>query len=100
MNVIIDIFQSTDAVFSREDLCNMTGRDDRTIRNNIADARELGIPIVPVKTGGYKMAKTEDEKAALLHLYRKRALKELYLYNRLAREMQVPGQLKMEEVFE
>lgn len=48
-----------------------------------------------LKDGGYKLAETDEEKKMLLAMYRKRALDELGTYRRLARAMQVDGQMEM-----
>ena len=48
-----------------------------------------------MKDGGYKLAETEEEKQALLSMYRKRALDELGTYRRLEKAMQVDGQMEM-----
>lgn len=50
--------------------------------------------------GGYRLAETDEDKKALLDMYRKRALDELDTYSRLAKAMQVPGQMTVEELLE
>ena len=61
----------------------------------IREQRRQGVPIVALKDGGYKLAETEEEKQALLAMYRKRALDELDTCSRLAKAMQVDGQMEM-----
>ena len=100
LDFIPEMMLNPGRVYSREDLSLMTGLTDREIRRQISQAREIGIPIVPLPTGGYKFTIRNEDIADLLHLYKKRALKELYLYNCLKREMQIPGQLRIEEVME
>lgn len=100
LEFVAEMIMNPGKVFSREDLALMTGLTDREIRRQISEAREIGIPIVPLPTGGYKFTIRNEDIADLLHLYKKRALKELYLYNCLKREMQIPGQLRIEEVIE
>ena len=45
--------------------------------------------------GGYKLAETDEEKKMLLAMYRKRALDEMDTYRRLAKSMQVDGQMEV-----
>lgn len=81
--------------YTRKNLEALTGMPDRENRRMIREQRRQGVPIVAMKDGGYKLAETEEEKQALLSMYRKRALDELGTYRRLARAMQVDGQMEM-----
>lgn len=81
--------------YTRQNLEALTGMPDRANRRMIREQRRQGVPIVAMKDGGYKLAETEEEKQALLSMYRKRALDELGTYRRLARAMQVDGQMEM-----
>ena len=49
----------------REELCRITGKDDRVNRDAIREARKRGVPIVVSPRGGYYI--TEDE-AEITHL--------------------------------
>ena len=53
-----------------------------------------------LKTGGYKLAETDEEKKMLLDMYLTRAMDELYTYAALKRNMQIDGQTKMEAITE
>lgn len=53
-----------------------------------------------LKDGGYRLAETYEDKKALLDMYRKRALDELATYSMLAKAMQVPGQMTVEELLD
>ena len=64
-------------------------------RTGSTPRRRQGVPIVALPDGGYKLAETDEEKKMLLAMYRKRALDELGTYRRLARAMQVDGQMEM-----
>ena len=86
--------------YTRENLETLTGMPDRANRRMIREQRRQGVPIVALKDGGYKLAETEEEKQALLAMYRKRALDELDTYSRLAKSMQLPGQMTVEELLE
>ena len=81
--------------YTRQNLEALTGMPDRANRRMIREQRRQGVPIVALKDGGYKLAETEEEKQALLAMYRKRAFDELGTYRRLAKSMQVDGQMEM-----
>lgn len=81
--------------YTRENLETLTGMPGRENRRMIRAQRRQGVPIVAMKDGGYKLAETEEEKQALLSMYRKRALDELATYSRLAKSMQVDGQMEV-----
>lgn len=81
--------------YTRQNPEALTGMPDRANRRMIREQRRHGVPIVALKDGGYKLAETEEEKKALLAMYRKRALDELGTYRRLAKAMQVDGQMEM-----
>lgn len=81
--------------YTRQNLEALTGMPDRANRRMIREQRRQGVPIVALKDGGYKLAETEEEKQSLLAMYRKRALDELGTYRRLAKAMQVDGQMEM-----
>ena len=49
---------------------------DRANRHMIRAQRRQGVPIVALKDGGYRLAETDEDKKALLDMYRKRALDE------------------------
>ena len=95
-----DFTLQPNTVYSRSDLAMHIGVDDRTMRQHIRLQRRAGVPIVPVKGGGYKLAETDDEKRELLELYRGRALDELTTYSRLLKAMQVEGQMSVAELAE
>lgn len=86
--------------YTRQNLEALTGMPDRANRNMIRAQRRQGVPIVALPYGGYKLAETDEEKKMLLTMYRKRALDELATYSRLAKAMQVPGQITVEELLE
>lgn len=86
--------------YTRKNLEALTGMPDRENRRMIREQRRQGVPIVAMKDGGYKMAETEEEKKALLAMYRKRALDELATYSILAKAMQVDGQMTVAELLE
>lgn len=81
--------------YSRKNLEALTGMPDRENRRMIRAQRRQGVPIVALKDGGYKLAETDEEKKMLLAMYRKRALDELDTYRRLAKSMQVDGQMEV-----
>lgn len=85
-------------VYSRSALSANMGIDDRAMRKQIRIQRRNGLPIVPVRGGGYKLAETEAEKRELLNLYRGRALDELTTYSRLLKAMQVDGQMTVDDL--
>lgn len=88
------------SIYSRKNLEALTGMPDRANRHMIRAQRRQGVPIVALPEGGYKLAETDEEKKMLLAMYRKRALDELATYSRLAKAMQVPGQMTVEELLE
>ena len=81
--------------YTRKNLEALTGMPDRANRRMIREQRRQGVPIVALKDGGYKLAETEEEKQALLAMYRKRDLDELDTCSRLAKAMHVDGQMEM-----
>lgn len=81
--------------YTRENLEKLTGMPDRENRRMIRAQRRQGVPIVALKDGGYRLAETDEDKKALLDMYRKRALDELATYNMLAKAMQVDGQMEV-----
>lgn len=86
--------------YTRENLEALTGMPDRENRRMIRSQRRQGVPIVALPDGGYKLAETDEEKKMLLAMYRKRALDELDTYSRIAKAMQVDGQMTVEELLE
>ncbi len=86
--------------YTRKNLEALTGMPDRANRHMIRAQRRQGVPIVALPDGGYKLAETDEEKKMLLAMYRKRALDELATYSMLAKAMQVPGQMTVEELLE
>lgn len=86
--------------YTRKNLEALTGMPDRENRRMIRAQRRQGVPIVALKDGGYRLAETDEDKKALLDMYRKRALDELATYSMLAKAMQVPGQMTVEELLE
>lgn len=93
-----DFILQPNTVYGRSDLAMHIGVDDRTMRQHIRLQRRAGVPIVPVKGGGYKLAETDAEKRELLDLYRGRALDELTTYSRLLKAMQVDGQISVDDL--
>lgn len=91
------IFQDN-AVRSREELSEIFETNDRAVRRLIREARRRGVPIIPVSTGGYKLAQTNEEKQKLLKLYRGRAMDELVTYSALRKILQIDGQLTADEL--
>lgn len=87
-------------IYSRANLAALLGVPDRQMRRVIRAKRRKGVPIVALPDGGYKLAETDEEKKMLLAMYRKRALDELATYSRLAKAMQVDGQMTVEELLE
>ena len=81
--------------YTRQNLQALTGMPDRANRQMIRAQRRQGVPIVALPDGGYKLAETDEEKKMLLAMYRKRALDELGTYHRLAKAMQVDGQMEV-----
>lgn len=81
--------------YTRKNLEALTGMPDRENRRMIRAQRRQGVPIVALPYGGYKLAETDEEKKMLLAMYRKRALDELDTCSRLAKAMQVDGQMEM-----
>ena len=81
--------------YTRKNLEELTGMPDRENRRRIRAQRRQGVPIVALKDGGYRLAETDEDKKALLDMYRKRALDELDTYSRLAKAMQVDGQMEV-----
>lgn len=86
--------------YTRKNLEALTGMPDRANRHVIRAQRRQGVPIVALPDGGYKLAETDEEKKMLLAMYRKRALDELATYSMLAKAMQVPGQMTVEELLD
>ena len=85
---------------SREELVDIFNVSDREVRKLIREARRLGIPIVALPGGGYKLAQTNEEKQKLLHMYRCRAMDELVTYSSLCKTLQLDGQISVEEMLE
>ena len=81
--------------YTRQNLEALTGMPDRANRRMIREQRRQGVPIVALKDGGYRLAETDEDKKSLLDMYRKRALDELDTCSRLAKAMQVDGQMEM-----
>lgn len=81
--------------YTRKNLEALTGMSDRENRRMIRAQRRQGVPIVALKDGGYRLAETDEDKKALLDMYRKRALDELDTYSRLAKAMQVDGHMEV-----
>ena len=86
--------------YTRKNLEALTGMPDRENRRMIRAQRRQGVPIVALPDGVYKLAETDEEKKMLLAMYRKRALDELDTYSMLAKAMQVPGQMTVEELLD
>lgn len=86
--------------YTRQNLEVLTGMPDRANRQMIRAQRRQGVPIVALPDGGYRLAETDEDKKALLDMYRKRALDELATYSMLAKAMQVPGQMTVEELLD
>lgn len=95
---MIKITLNPDRIYTRAALASEMGLPDRTMRRNIRAQRRAGIPIVPVKGGGYKIAETDAEKLQLLNLYRHRALDELVTYSRLLHSLKMEGQMSVEDL--
>lgn len=91
MDNLIVVFQPG-VTWKRSELSILTGKTDRSVRASVRDMRRAGIPILPLKEGGYKLAETPEEKARLLNMYRSRALDELTTYSKLLKTMQIDGQ--------
>ena len=85
---------------SREELVDIFNIPDRSVRNLIREARRQGIPIMALPNGGYKLAQTNEEKQKLLHMYRGRAMDALVTYSALCKNLQLDGQLSVEELLE
>lgn len=81
--------------YTRKNLEALTGMTDRANRHMIRAQRRQGVPIVALPDGGYKLAETDEDKKALLDMYRKRAQDELATYRLLAKSMQVDGQMEV-----
>lgn len=81
--------------YTRQNLEALTGMTDRANRHMIRAQRRQGVPVVALKDGGYRLAETDEDKKALLDMYRKRALDELATYRLLAKSMQVDGQMEV-----
>lgn len=60
---------------SRDKLVSMTGINDRTIRNTIADLRASGIPIISnTNKGGYYLPATQEEAQEYISSMENRAI--------------------------
>lgn len=91
-----DIWEMSPGItYTRKNLEALTGMTDRANRHMIRAQRRQGVPIVALKDGGYRLAETDEDKKALLDMYRKRALDELATYSMLAKAMQVDGQMEV-----
>ena len=78
-----DIWEMSPGItYTRKNLEALTGMPDRANRHMIRAQRRQGVPIVALPDGGYKLAETEEEKKMLL-------------YSRLAKAMQVDGQMEV-----
>lgn len=84
--------------YSRVELSLQTGLSDRHVRDRIRKLRREGVPILPLKDGGYKLAETDEEKQQLLNLYRCRAMDELKTYSALKKSFHNSGQTVIEEM--
>lgn len=83
---------------SRREIAAATGMNDRSVRNTIRRLRRAGVPVMALRSGGYKLAETDAEKLELLNMYRGRAMDELITYGRLCRSLQVDGQISLERL--
>ena len=84
--------------YTREELCLLTGKDDRAIRSEIRSLRREGIPILGLPQGGYKLAYTDAEKNEMLHQIKGRALDLLRTHSLMAKAMQIDGQITFKEI--
>lgn len=94
----IEAWLNEGAVLTRQELSALTGMDDRTVRDKIRRLRRSGVPIMAMKNGGYKIAKTDAEMHELLMQYRKRAMDELVTYSKLRKLTQAAGQITCEDI--
>lgn len=83
-------------VLSRKELAAIFDTSDRRMRKLIQKARRMGVPIMALPEGGYKLAETEEEKQRLLHMYKGRAMDELFTYSALKKTFQIDGQEHLE----
>ena len=103
MNMLERVFNvvfEDNNIRSREELVDIFNVSDREVRKLIREARRLGIPIVALPGGGYKLASTDEEKQKLLHMYKGRAMDELTTYSALRKSLQLDGQITVEEMLE
>ena len=98
MEILYALFEGG-KVISRKELAAIFDVSDRRMRKYIQKARRQGIPIMALPDGGYKLAETYEEKLALLHMYKGRAMDELTTYSALKKTFQLDGQehLELEE---
>lgn len=95
MDIFYAIFEDG-KVLSRKELAAIFDTSDRRMRKIIQKARRMGVPIMALPDGGYKLAETAEEKQALLHLFMGRAKNELTTYSALKRTFQIDGQEHLE----
>lgn len=95
---IFNVVFQDNTVRTRAELSELFDTSDRAVRNLIREARRRGVPIIPVASGGYKLAQTNEEKQKLLKLYRGRAMDELVTYSALRKTLQIDGQLTADEL--
>ena len=92
---ILEGIFSNGSVRGRQELSEILGVPDRTVRNIIRRARRDGLPIMALPDGGYKIAQTNEEKQKLLRMYRGRAMDELRTYSALKKSLQLDGQISV-----
>ncbi len=89
---------STGGRWTRDELVFNSGKDDRSVRDEIRTLRRKGFPVLGLPGGGYKLAATDFEKSEMLHQIKGRALDLLKTYALLERTMDVDGQITLDEL--
>ena len=80
---------------TRAQLVELTGLDDRTVRERIEELRREGVPICSSLSGGYFIAQTWDELESFLNRYRRTATKVLSTANKMAKAYARGGQYEI-----
>lgn len=85
---------------SRDKLVSMTGINDRTIRDTIADLRASGVPIISnTQEGGYYLPSTKDEAQEYIESMESRA-KKIFISAKATKQwLKDNGYFEQQELF-
>ncbi len=93
---MIDEILQDGLTHSRRELSERTGFADRTVRQKIQEIRRRGVLVYSPPEGGYRIARTDAEREAVIRTMRRYGLSAMVTAARLRKNMQAEGQEVME----